>query len=186
MEGKSGQMVTFYLGRELFGIGLDCVQEIIMVPEMVRVPGTSPYFSGLANLRGSILPVINLRKKLELPGQEHDDRARIVVVDLEGTPTGLIVDAVREVRKIAQAQVEDVPSVLKSLKGAACLSGVVVQGDGQRSVLLLNLENIINASEREEVSRLAEEAAVKGLLLENLPGQPADGEEERAEEGSEL
>ena len=171
------QYVIFNLAKEDYALGIDRVQEILRLPQIAAVPGAPAYVEGLVNVRGSILPVIDLRKKLEVTVAERDERARIIVVELSGTPTGLIVDAVREVRKIARGQVEDVPAVLKPLKGASFLSGVVKQGEGERSILLLNLENVVNAEEAEEVSRLAEEAAAQGCLPQDLP-DGAPGPEE--------
>jgi len=109
---------------------------------------------GVVNIRGEILPVINLRTKLNLPAQERYERSRIVVVDLNGVSTGLIVDSVREVRKIATEQIAPVPGVLKSCLEADYLQGVVKFADTERIILLLKMQELLESAERMELAQI--------------------------------
>jgi len=154
------QFVIFHLQEEEYAVTIQSVKEIIRLPEIVRVPRAPSYVEGVINIRGNILPVINLRLKLNLPDRESDDRSRIVVVDMNGVSTGLIVDAVREVRKISADQIAPVPVILKAHLDTSYLQGVVKSADLRRSILLLNLQNILTGAEKMEVSQVIED--VKG------------------------
>jgi len=148
------QFVIFHLQEEEYAVTIQSVKEIIRPSKIVRVPKAPSYVEGVINIRGNILPVINLRLKLNLPDRESDDRSRIVVVDMNGVSTGLVVDAVREVRKISADQIAPVPVILKAHLDTGYLQGVVKSADLRRSILLLNLQNILTGAEKMEVSQV--------------------------------
>jgi len=151
-KGAEELFVVFFLGEEEFAVSIDSVREIIRLPAIVRVPRAPHYVEGVINIRGEILPVINMRKKLGLSEEERSGRNRIVVVDLKGVSTGLIVDAVREVRKIDTEQIAPVPSVLQSCLEADFLQGVVKFADSERMIMLFKLENLLDSAERSELT----------------------------------
>jgi len=151
------QFVIFHLHGEEYAVAIGAVREIIRLPEIVRVPRAPDYVEGVINIRGTVVPVINLRLKLGLPAREGDDRSRIVVVDMNGVPTGLVVDDVREVRKISTALTAPVPPVLGAHLDTGYLQGVVRQSGGQKSVLLLNLQNVLTGEEKAEVAQVTAE-----------------------------
>nr|WP_315392722.1 chemotaxis protein CheW [uncultured Duganella sp.] len=104
------QVVVFLLGREEFGVPIQSVQEIVRVPgELVHVPRAAGFVEGVINLRGSVLPVIDLRLRLGLPALARCDGQRIMVFLLAGVRTGFIVDQVAEVLKIPRAVIEPAP-----------------------------------------------------------------------------
>jgi purine-binding chemotaxis protein CheW len=104
------QVVVFRLDREEFGVPIDSVQEIVRVPEqLTHVPKASPFVEGVINLRGAVLPVIDLRRRLGLQTIERSDRQRVMVFLIEGVRTGFIVDSVAEVLKIAKSAIEPAP-----------------------------------------------------------------------------
>jgi purine-binding chemotaxis protein CheW len=104
------QVVIFRLGAEEFGVSITAVQEIIRVPEeLVRVPKAPAFVEGVVNLRGSVLPVIDQRRHLGLPGSERNDRQRIMVYTLGDMRVGFIVDSVSEVLKIPKNVIEPAP-----------------------------------------------------------------------------
>ncbi len=150
------QFVLFHLAEEDYALNIQNVQEIIRVPDVVRVPRAPSYVEGVINIRGNVLPVINLRSKLGLPASSYDDRTRIVVVDIDGTVTGLVVDAVREVKKISASQIAESPRMLKDHLATNYLQGVVKQEDGRRSILLLNLNNVLSEVERSNLHEITE------------------------------
>lgn len=100
------QFVSFHLGKECFGFPIETVQEIIRVPTTVSVPLTPPVLTGLANLRGEVLPVLDLRTALDLPPRAPDDASRVIVVDA-GQRVGLIVDRVARVLNVDPQRIED-------------------------------------------------------------------------------
>jgi purine-binding chemotaxis protein CheW len=156
-KGLSGEelYVVFFLQEEEFAVSINSVREIIRLPEIVRVPQAPPYVEGVVNIRGEILPVVNLRRKLNLPAEEKNERNRIVVVDLNGVSTGLIVDSVREVRKIAADQIAPVPGVLQSCLEADYLQGVVKFAGTERIILLLKLQELLESAERMELAQMS-------------------------------
>jgi purine-binding chemotaxis protein CheW len=145
---KSGKYLTFNLGREVYGIEILKVQEIIGMMPVTRVPKTPNFVRGVVNLRGKVIPVIDLRLKFCLPDLEDTDRTCIIVVQvtLSGTPVimGLIVDEVSEVLNVLANQLEASPSF-----------GVQVNTDfilgmgkvGQKVVLLLDVDKVLTGDE---------------------------------------
>jgi purine-binding chemotaxis protein CheW len=112
MEGLDDveQMVVFLLGKEEFGVPIASIQEIVRVPEeMTRVPDTPVWVEGVINLRGTVLPVVDLRTRMGLSKAEKSDRQRIMVFLLDGTHTGFVVDQVAEVLRIPRNAIEPAP-----------------------------------------------------------------------------
>src|SRR5271165_3290861 len=94
------QLVTFLLKDEEFGFDIMSVQEIIRLPQMAKVPRTPAYVDGIANLRGVVLPVIDMRTRFGLERAEATDRTRVLVIDIDGVKTGLRVDRVKQVTSV--------------------------------------------------------------------------------------
>lgn len=138
------QMVAFKLGREEYGIDILQVQEIKKMTDITRVPHTPDYIKGVINLRGSVLPVIDLKTRLDLMEQEYTDDTRIIIVKVDEIAVGMIVDAVSEVLAISQDQIE---APQESVGGVSTdyLSGVGKMEN--RLLILLNLEAIIGMSQ---------------------------------------
>lgn len=134
------QLVVFKLGREDYGISILQVQEIKRMTDITRVPHTPDYIKGVINLRGSVLPVLDLKKRLDLPLSEYTDSTRIIIVNVEEVIVGIIVDAVSEVMAIDTANIEPTVNVVSGVN-AQYLSGVGKLDD--RLLILLNLEAIV-------------------------------------------
>lgn len=129
------QIVVFQLGDGEFGALIESVQEIVRVPEeLTQVPKAPDFVEGVINLRGSVLPVIDQRKRLGLPARERTDRQRIMVLLLDGVRTGFIVDAVTEVLKVSKSAITESPCLFaKSSK----LLGQVVNLEQQKRLVQL-------------------------------------------------
>lgn len=134
------QLVIFKLGREEYGVSILQVQEIKRITDITRVPHTPEYIQGVINLRGSVLPVIDLKKRLNLPPQASTEDTRIIIVKVKEISVGMIVDAVSEVMAIGQQNI-DSPEVVAGSVSANYLSGVGKLEN--RLLILLNLEEII-------------------------------------------
>jgi len=137
------QLVTFALAGEEFGVPIAVVKEIVRVPEITRVPRAPSFIEGVANLRGAILPIVNLRERFELPAQERTDDNRAVVIELGGKLTGLVVDQVSEVMQIPTDIIEPPPPVLGTSVGVEYLQGVAKLKEGKRLILLLQIDRVI-------------------------------------------
>ncbi|MTI81972.1 MAG: chemotaxis protein CheW [Firmicutes bacterium] len=132
------QLVVFQLGEQKYALPIQETQEIIRMTEVTRIPNASFYLEGIINLRGTILPVINLNRRLGLPEKEADEETRIVVVEHSDQKVGMIVDCVLEVGRYSESEVEPPTNVGGS---AEYLRGVVKKDD--QLWLLMNLNNVL-------------------------------------------
>jgi purine-binding chemotaxis protein CheW len=156
-DDDDDQLVVFRVDGEEYCLSVDAVQEIIRVPEqLIRVPKSLDFVEGLVNLRGSVLPVIDLRSRLGLVRGERDDLQRIVVVIIDGVRTGFIVDAVAEVLKLPADTLEDAPEL--SEEQAALISRVANLTEAGRMLLVLDHAELLGAGEREALAETATEA----------------------------
>jgi len=141
------QLVAFRLGNETYAVDIQQVQEIIRMQQITRVPGAPFFVEGVINLRGRIIPVIDLRKRLGLPRGEETDEVRIVVVEVPPHKVGMIVDAVEEVLRLSEENIE-APSSLVASVDEQYLKGVGKSED--RLVVLLDLEEILKKEKDSE------------------------------------
>jgi len=148
------QVVIFRLGDEEFGVPIASVDEIVRVPDtLTRVPTAPSFVEGIINLRGSVLPVIDQRRRFGMDEIERSDRQRIIVFNNLGTPTGFIVDSVSEVYKIADADIERTPPV--SCGKGNVISQVANLEMAKRMILLLDVDRLLDTQETSQLLRLA-------------------------------
>ncbi|MCD6306549.1 MAG: chemotaxis protein CheW [Deltaproteobacteria bacterium] len=136
------QLVTFSLGRESLAFPIGLVQEIVKPSAITRVPNAPTYVEGIANLRGNILPVVNLRKRLGMDLKEQDEDTRVVVLNANGAATGMVVDSVSEVLHVEKSAIEAPPDVVEGIDGQY-LRGVANTDEGKRLTLILSGEKIL-------------------------------------------
>ncbi len=141
------QLVAFRLGKETYAVDIQQVQEIIRMQHITQVPGAPSFVEGVINLRGRIVPVIDLRQRLGLPRGERTGETRIVVVEVPPHRVGMVVDAVEEVFRIQEEEIEP-PSPLVASIQEKYLRGVGKSGD--RLIILLDLEEILKKEEAEK------------------------------------
>ena len=139
------QLVTFRVGGEEFGLDVFQVHEILRYTEPTQVPKAPAFVEGVLDVRGTLVPVIDLRKRFELHELRYDDDTRIVLVDFGGERLGLVVDAVTEVLRCPETAVAPPPAFFKGL-AAEFLRGIVRLEN--RLVVLLDLERILSSQER--------------------------------------
>lgn len=144
------QLVTFHLGHEEFGTDIMHVREIIRFTEGTKVPQAPDYVEGVCNLRGSILPIIDGRARFGMERQQRDENTRVLVVDINGRLTGIVVDRVSEVMRVAVSEVEPAPSIIKNIN-QDYLDGVVKLNNGQRLIMALNLSRVLEGEEMKNV-----------------------------------
>jgi len=135
------QLVTFLLKDEEFGFDIMTVQEIIRLPKMAKVPRMPAYVDGIANLRGVVLPVIDMRTRFGVERAEETDRTRVLVVDIDGVKTGLRVDRVKQVSRVMRSEIEPPPETIRGTS-SDYLEGVVKLDNGQRIVMALNASQV--------------------------------------------
>lgn len=147
------QLVGFKIGQEEFGINILAVQEIIKIIDITKVPNASEYIEGVINLRGRIIPIVHLRKRLRMPVIEMDKNSRIIVVEISGKTVGFIVDEVQEVLRISSDITEKPPELASGVDSDYI---VAVAKLDDRLLILLDLEKTLANDELEELDRVAE------------------------------
>jgi len=150
MVNRELHIVGFKVGRETYGVPITSLHEIVRVPEVTAVPDAPEYVEGVINLRGKIVSVLDLRKRLGETKVEPSRKNRILVVEHQGRLAGLIVDSASEVLKIPPSDVE--PSPTASLEGGInCVTGLgKYQG---RLIVLLDMAKLLESSGRQRKSR---------------------------------
>lgn len=166
------QFVTFMVGNEVFAVDMAPVQEIIRVPEAVRVPLAPQALDGLANLRGKVLPIISLRRLFGFAEREHDDASRAVVVDV-GQPLGFVVDRVASVVGVEPRQIEDVGTI-RGTVNTDLLSGLIKDVGGHAMVMVLDFARLIEREFAHIAAAARKAGGATGLAAH------ADAEEEEA------
>jgi purine-binding chemotaxis protein CheW len=153
---KELQVVGFRIGRETFGLPISLVREIVRVPEITSVPNAPDYIEGVINLRGRIIPIVDLRKRFGDKSFEANKKNRIVVVELESRVIGLIVHSASEVLRIPPSEIEAPHNVfqegeLNYITGVGKLNG--------RLVILLDLGRILQRGELRRLDDAADATA---------------------------
>lgn len=164
------QIVTFLLGQAEFGADIMDVKEIIRVPDITQVPNAPEYVEGACNLRGDVLPVIDGRTRFNIEKKSIDNYSRVLVVDVEGKATGVIVDKVSEVMKVSTLNIEEPPNILKNVN-ANYLNGVVKLNNGRRLIMLLDVVKALKAAtDQQEENDHQERASLNGEKSQNNEG----------------
>lgn len=149
-DTQEGKFLTFQLGREEYAIEIRYVTEIIGIQKITDLPEMPEYVKGVINLRGKVIPVIDVRLRFGFEPREYDERTCIIVVDIEGLAVGLIVDAVKEVLDIALTQIDPPPTVSKSAESR------YIQGlgkVGEEVKIILNVNKLLFGEELEKLSQ---------------------------------
>lgn len=150
------EFLTFRLGKEEYGIDILQVQEIRSYEEPTRMVGTPEFIKGVINLRGTIVPIIDLRIKLGCDRVEYDDFTVVIFLDIADTTVGVVVDAVADVAQLAQEQIKPAPHFEGQLD-AAFVRGIA--SVGQRMLILINMQALLSAPELKMIEAVGATAA---------------------------
>jgi len=179
-ELEQDQNLVFTVKSQEFGIQAVRVQEISTVLPTTKVPNAPLYIEGIMNLRGRLASVINFRKKLGFEPKEHDEDTRIIVVELDTFPIGIIVDSVAEVIKIPAEKVQKLPELTTTSASKDYMTGVGMLDN--RLVILLDVDKVLTSSELIELGEINQ-------MMENAEEapEPAESKEmtDKAEEAPE-
>jgi purine-binding chemotaxis protein CheW len=148
------------------------VQEINRVSEITHVPRAPHFIDGMTNLRGNVVPVINVRELFGLEEKPADDRTRIIIVDINGSRTGLRVDQVNEVLRLSSQDIEETPAIVTKDISKRLMQGVCKIDSGKRMIVLLNISEILDQKELENLKDVARETLeTQGLDQEAYPAE---------------
>lgn len=145
------QLVIFELAGEQFGIDIAIVESIIKMQEITKIPKSNDFVEGVTNLRGAVLPVINLEKRFGITAHEGTKETRIVVVNLDSLKIGMIVDSVSEVLNIDDSIIEPAPSIVTTIN-SGFITGIA--RIDSRLVILLDLNKVLSREEKELTTAL--------------------------------
>jgi purine-binding chemotaxis protein CheW len=148
------QLVTFRLGEEEFAVNVGQVQEIVRLSTITAVPRSPSYVEGVVNLRGRIVPVIDLARRFGLPSGERTKTTRIVITEVEGRTVGMLVDAVSEVLRLESTAIEAAAEVLKTDVNTEYITGIG-KADG-RLLIMLDLNRLLSRDEAGAIGGVAE------------------------------
>ena len=151
--GGTMQLVSFTLAKELYGVEITKVREIILITDITRIPETPNFVKGLINLRSTVIPIVDLRLRFGLAQQDVSDETRIMVVNVAGKTIGIIVDAVSEVLRISHNQIAPPPPTVAGL-GREYLTGLVKLEN--RLLILLDIDKILGDDETSAVQAAVE------------------------------
>jgi purine-binding chemotaxis protein CheW len=153
---KELQVVGFRIGEETFGVRIASVREIVRVPEITSVPNAQETIEGVINLRGKIIPVIDLRKRFGQAEIQSDKKNRILVVELETKLVGLIVNSASEVLKIPPSEIESPGSVFADGESSYVTGVGKLKG---RLIILLDITKLLHRPEFKKLEEAAEPVA---------------------------
>lgn len=146
------QFVIFRLGEERYAVDILNVGGISEFRDVTKVPNAPYFIDGIINLRGDIIPIVNLKKRFNIPEKEADSDTRIIINNIKGKDIGFVVDEASQVIKIDDADIEEAPDIIKGAE-RQYISGVGKVAD--HIVILLNLEKILTEDEQKAVSDIS-------------------------------
>lgn len=149
-DAQKGKFLTFCIGNEFYGIEIKYVTEIIGLQPITEIPEMPEYIKGIINLRGKIIPVMDVRLRFRKPFREYNDRTCIIVIEVQDVSVGLIVDTVSEVISISDEEIVAPPNVTK--EGNKYIKGIGKVGSDVK--LLLDSDKLLNDTDLEQLSDL--------------------------------
>ncbi len=142
------QVVSFRVGNEEYGVDIAQVQEIIRMVEITHVPRAPRFIEGVINLRGQLIPIVDLRTRFGMERSQATKSTRIVVTEIGTKRVGIVVDSVSEVLSIAAENIEEAPEIVAGA-GTEYISGVGKVGD--RLIIMLDLKLVISGPEKQQL-----------------------------------
>ena len=158
-EIREIQVACFRLGEEIYAVDIMRIKEIIRPQKLAALPKAPVFMEGVLNLRGAVIPVVDLRKRFDMPAREDDRNRRLLILALAGRTLGIVVDEVTEVITVPVANLKPPPQVTHGV-GAEYLVGVCLVEDDL--VMLLDPDRLLTGSEADELGGLGEMKEVYG------------------------
>lgn len=147
MNAEANKLVTFRLADDLFAADIFAVERVLRYQSPRSLPDVPAWIEGVIEYQQRVIPVVNLRRRFELPERPAAADTRIVVLTARGEWIGIVVDSVLEVSTVEAAMISPAPTFFRGLAGEY-LKGIVRRGEGQRLVIVLDVEQLLSATER--------------------------------------
>ena len=154
------QLISFAISDEDYGVDIQTVKEVIRHREITRLPKAPAFVKGVINLRGDIIPIIDLRERFGMEQQEYTNMTRVIVVEVEGRSVGMVVDSVSHVIRIEEGQIEPPPPCVGK-KSEEYIRGVGKVDE--KLIVLLHITRILTAEEKVEIDKLVKGAGKKAM-----------------------
>ncbi len=154
------QLISFAISDEDYGVDIQTVKEVIRHREITRLPKAPAFVKGVINLRGDIIPIIDLRERFGMEQQEYTNMTRVIVVEVEGRSVGMVVDSVSHVIRIEEGQIE-LPPPCVGKKSEEYIRGVGKVDE--KLIVLLHITRILTAEEKVEIDKLVTGAGKKAM-----------------------
>ncbi len=151
-DDELDQMISFAIGDEDYGVDIQTVKEVIRHREITRLPKAPAFVKGVINLRGDVIPIIDLRERFNMDQQEYTNMTRVIVVEVDGRSVGMVVDSVSHVIRIEDGQIEPPPP---------CVGKV-----DEKLIVLLHITKILTTEEKVEFEKIGRTAAPKEAVKE--------------------
>lgn len=152
VETVAGEYLTFLLGQEEYGIEILKVQEIRGYDTVTRIANTPDFIKGVVNLRGRIVPIVDLRIKFNLEKKEYDEFTVVIILNLQGRVVGIVVDGVSDVIELNAEHIREVPSLVSNIDTQYLLGLGSVD---ERMLILVDIEKLMNSQEMELINAAA-------------------------------
>ncbi|AIS52298.1 chemotaxis protein CheW [Thermoanaerobacter kivui] len=147
----TNQIVVFKLNNEDFCVDINQVIEIIRLQTIIKVPDAPSFVEGITNLRGTVIPIVDLKKRFNLPLSEKNDNNRIIVVNVTNKPVGFIVDSVTEVLHVDESSIQEAPDIIKGIGKEYIRSIINIQ---DRLIINLDLHKVLTEKEKKEIEEM--------------------------------
>ena len=152
-EKNIDQLISFTLSDEDYGVDIQTVKEVIRKKDIIRLPKAPAFVKGVINLRGDVIPIIDLRERFNMEQQDYTNMTRVIVVEVDGRSIGMVVDSVSHVLRIESGQIEPPPPCVGKV------SEEYIRGVGkveERLIVLLNIDHILSEEEKVELEKVDE------------------------------
>lgn len=155
---KLDQLISFGIGNEDYGVDIQTVKEVIRKKEITRLPKAPVFVKGVINLRGDVIPIIDMRERFGMEQKEYTDMTRVIVAEVEGRSVGMVVDSVSHVIRMEETEIEPPPPCVGKIS-EEYIRGVGKVGE--KLIVLLKIENILTAKEKKELETMEETCPYK-------------------------
>lgn len=149
------QLVTFHLGEELYGVNILDVKEIVRLQTVRNIPNAPYYVEGIINLRGEIIPIIDLHKRFKIQAVLQQDEIEMeggfIILDIDGIKMGIMIDKVERVVSVMAKDVKDPPQMLSGI-GSEYIEGVIKEDSGY--LIMLNIRKLFNPKELQKITEI--------------------------------